>query len=175
MNYNNIFWEFVRGDLSTKDFEKYVYESQSLENDLKSEYYQFIIEANFKDLNEVEDLKNKIENYLLKTHPPKCKCICVKDLDRTGFGTQFSEGLFSSLNEVKPRGEDFWWESTYRCNVCHQNWLVAQDENYDDFYLMRIDEKIVQSIENKNEWPSVFDNYDRLSTVVSSSSRFSNY
>ena len=174
MEYINILCQFVRGDLSNEEFEKYLYNSQLIEGSIDNDLYQSLIEVNFRDRYSVVDIKNLINSFLLNNHPSKCKCCLIKNLDRSGFGSDFSENIFLHLKKVKAKGEDYWWVSLYKCNSCHQTWLVAQDENYDDFYFMRLDGAQIQDIEINN-WPVIFDNYNNLSTIVSASSRFSEY
>ncbi|SMN17594.1 hypothetical protein CRYPA_894 [uncultured Candidatus Thioglobus sp.] len=174
MEYINILYQFVRGDLSNEDFEKYIYNDQLIESHISNSLYQSLIEANFKDKNTVADIKNLINDFLLNNYTPKCKCCLIRNLDRSGFGSDFSENIFSHLKKVKIKGEDYWWISLYDCNVCHQVWLVAQDENDDDFYFMRLDNTQIQDIKDNN-WPMIFDNYNNLSTIISTSSRFSEY
>jgi hypothetical protein len=144
MEYINILYQFIRGDLSNEYFEKYIYNDQLIESNIGNDLYQSLIEANFKNRNAVADIKNLINDFLLNNHPSKCKCCLIKNLDRSDFGTDFSENIFLHLKETKIKGEDYWWISLYECNVCHQAWLVAQDENYDVFYFMRLDNTQIQ-------------------------------
>ncbi|CAC9500914.1 hypothetical protein [uncultured Gammaproteobacteria bacterium] len=174
MEYVNILCQFVRGDLPNEKFEKYICDNQLIESNIGNELYQSLIKENFKDRNAVTDIKSVINNFLLNNHPPKCKCCFIRNLDRSGFGSDFSENIFLHLKKTKDKGKKYWWISLYECNTCHQGWLVAQDENYDDFYFMRLDSVKIQDIESNN-WPIIFDNYNSLSTIVSTSSRFSDY
>ena len=74
--------------------------------------------------------------------------------------------LFNFLARRKNRDEPFWWISLNLCNVCHQGWLIAQEERHnDDYYLKRLSNKEVDQIEKNNLWPADFDQYENLSRL----------
>ena len=175
MTFKNILWEFARGDFSASEFEKFIYENDSLKKNIDDNLYLQLLEANYNDKNIVEDLKKSIINFLLEKTPPQCKCILTKNLDRVQFGTQFTEDLFSTFKEIKKRGENYWWLSLYKCEHCNNHWLAAQDESHDDFFLMRLNENIIKEIIRDSLWPSIFNDYEGLQKVVLTSSRFSEY
>lgn len=167
-------WEFCRGDFEPSRFEGLLCEDKNFEKILPKELYFSILQENYRDLNAVYNLRLTIYSYLKKNHPEDCQCKSLRHLDRVAMGTNYSNLIFNTLEERSKRKDPFWWLSYYRCSVCSENWIVAQDENYDDFYFKRISFDTAREI-LENKWPNVFEVYERLSLEVSQSSIFSRY
>lgn len=105
-----------------------------------------------------------------RTHPISCRCPRVPDLAVIGMGSsayvgagQLSDAVLESFEVVKERGEAYWWVSLQQCSVCGQGWLVAQEPRQNDvFCLRKLDVQQRAAIENDDQWPSDFDNYEQL-------------
>jgi hypothetical protein len=62
-----------------------------------------------------------------KERQSTCLCAGLNNVVVVDMGRE-SEKVFAALLEVKKRGKPYWWLSVYRCYVCEQSWLVAQEE-----------------------------------------------
>lgn len=154
-------WKFIRGDLSTSDFERWVYATPTLEDIFGEAFYFEIISTKFSSKDDVFQLKEKIKEFILSTTSSACPCIQLSDISVVDFGCE-SEIVFTSFNKIKQRGNPYWWLSVYQCCECQQSWLVAQEENNDAFYLYRLDAMATEGILKNNRWIPIFDQYEEL-------------
>ena len=99
-------------------------------------------------------------------YPEKpCCCPELEDLAIIGMGD--SEGLdervFATFDLVQNHGGDQWWLYVSTCNVCAQNWMVAQEERiHDNYCLKRIDPETMQGIINQSKWPEDFLRFEQV-------------
>jgi hypothetical protein len=105
-----------------------------------------------------------------RTFPVSCLCARVPGLAVIGMGSslhagagELSDAVLETFETVKERGQPYWWASLQRCSVCGQRWLVAQEPRQNDvFCLRKLDIQQSIAIENDDQWPSDFDNYEQL-------------
>jgi hypothetical protein len=65
--------------------------------------------------------------------------------------------------QIKERGEPYWWLYAARCTSCGTNWLVAQEERQNDVILLRrLTAAELDDIVTRDQWPSDFDQYETL-------------
>ena len=75
-------------------------------------------------------------------------CVQLSDVAVVGMGDE-SKKVFLTLNEIRWRGNPYWWLSVYQCRACQQSWLVAQEERHNDvFCLYRPDRVTMQDVLN---------------------------
>lgn len=68
-----------------------------------------------------------------------------------------------TFEEVRRRGQPYWWLSASRCTACGQAWLVGAEERVNDLYcLRRLAGSELRAIEGQDRWPEDFDRYERL-------------
>ena len=162
----NILWQFIRGDLSIKTFEAWVYKENNLENFLSKELYLVIIESNYKNMDIVFELKSHLSNYLRNNYPSGCKCLEISDNDVLDMGLKKTDEFFSYLKNIKDRGNGRWWLFLAECTKCNEAWLVAQEERHNDIYcLKRLSENAKNDILNENKWPPDFDKFESLLSI----------
>ena len=105
-----------------------------------------------------------------RTFPASCLCARAPDLAVIGMGSSLhaeagdlSDAVLETFEIVKERGKPYWWASLQRCSVCGQRWLVAEEPRQNDvFCLRKLDIQQSIAIENDDQWPSDFDNYEQL-------------
>ncbi len=155
-------WRFIRGDMKVQDFEQWVYSEYSLEKMLGKTLYFETISVNYSDKDALQKIKELLSEYARQAAPLQCKCIRLSDMAVVTTGEE-SKAVFQHMEEVRKRGEPFWWLSLEHCRECNQWWLVASEEQQNDVYcLRRLDRQTADEILNKNSWPDCFDRYETL-------------
>lgn len=159
----NKIWEFVRGDLGAGDFEKWVYKNNELEDILSKELYLEIISVNYKSKSEVSDLKQKLEGILHESNKVTCQCISLPNTNVTQMGSERDDEVFKTFQQIKVYGEPLSWLYLYECNVCTQQWLMAQDNSQNDINcLKRLTKSEADKIITEDNWPEYFKSYEEL-------------
>jgi len=161
----NTLWEFVRGDLAVPEFEAWLYNHDDLEATLGGNLYLEAISANYRNSDEVFDIRQKLHAAL--PPPSGCLCITLPNLAIVPMGGDgLDERFFATVAEVQPYGRDLWWLHLSRCRVCGQNWMVAQEERlYDDYMLKRLSAHEAGAIVDRDQWPSDFLTYENVLEV----------
>ena len=155
-------WKFIRGDLSVKVFEKWLYSEDQLETMFGKALYFDVISANYSDNESIYQIKQLLSKFAHTSYPQKCHCIELPDVAVVDMGED-SEKVFQHHVEIKKRGEPYWWLYVNKCRECYQVWLVASEERQNDLYcLRRLDHQSLEDVLNKNQWPSYFDTYETL-------------
>ena len=156
-------WEFVRGNLSVAQFEKWVYEHNTLEELLGKEFYLELISTNFQLPNDLYEIKQKLEGYLRESYELSCECITLSDLAVTCIGSDLDIQILKSIKQVKLFGELCWWLSLDICQNCHQYWLIAQESKQNDVNLFRrLTKSESDNIIEYNKWPKYFRRFEEL-------------
>jgi hypothetical protein len=154
-------WEFVRGDMRVQDFEQWLYTSPRLEAVLGAGLYVVAVETDFRDRDAVWRLKNELRAFAVEQDQGCCHCVRYSNLAVVDMGEH--DDLFSSLSTRYKRGEPFWWLYVSCCSLCGQYWLVAQEERHNDVFIMRrLETDEVERIDNSDQWPDDFDQYETL-------------
>lgn len=83
------------------------------------------------------------------------------------------------MNESAKPAEDLWWLWLGRCQTCHTDWLITQEERiYDDFFVVRLTPQTADSIRNDAQWPQRWLTYEgvlRTGRALSRPCRFLDY
>ena len=170
------FWRFVRGDEPARTFERWVYDEPTLEARLGAALYFELISTDFGDPSAVLSIREQLGPYVRALPGRGCYCVRLCDLDVVDMGTfhapmpAFEQDrdwrhadVLGTFEEVRRRGQPYWWLSATRCTACGQAWLVGQEERvHDVFCLRRLDEVEVRAIDEDDRWPTDFDTYERL-------------
>ncbi len=163
-------WRFVRGDTPTAQFERWACGTAALEQVLGKTLYMDLISTDFRSAEEVDRIRGRLRNFSEAASRATCRCVTLADRDVIDMGAH--EGVFSTLEERKQRGQPWWWLSLYVCRVCGQGWLVAQEERQNDiFCLRRLDEQTVTRVIERSVWPPDFDRYETLLRIGRDSGR----
>lgn len=158
-----IFWKFIRGDLSSPKFEQWLYNNSILENSVDNEFYLELISTDFNNKSELYLLKKKLEDFLRQKQTLDCECITLADNAVTDEGSELWEIVFSTLVKIKNYGNPRWWLSLNQCDKCNQYWLIAQESRINDIDLFkRIDASVAGNIIKKNQWPDQFQTFEEL-------------
>lgn len=120
-------WKFVSGDISTHEFENWLYNNGTLESLLGKDFYLEAISTDFRpSARQVFSLKKKLKEFLLKTHPIDCDCITLRDINLFDADDDYDgelspvESFLSSLETAK-RPEGRWWLSL---ELCKKVWSI---------------------------------------------------
>ncbi len=161
-----IMWQFIRGDLPTPEFEKWLYANSDFETTAGKEFHLEVISTNFKANPDVYVLKKKLEEFMRQKLPMDCECIALPNLAVTDMGSEQENRLWERLEEVKRYGESRWWLASYQCKKCRQYWLVAQESRQNDIHLLkRLDNTEAEKIIQNNEWPKCFETLEELFAI----------
>lgn len=160
-----IFWQFIRGDLPSKDFEQFVYDNPDLENIVGSDLYLELISTNFKATREVFDLKNKLERFMRENFPLSCECLAYPDEYVLAMGSEEWEHTEESFQDIKKHEPS--WRRLCLCSKCNQYWLMAYDEiAFDVDYLKRLNNFDAENIIINDQWPKYFEKLEELITLA---------
>lgn len=160
-----IFWQFIRGDLPSKDFEQFVYNNPDLENIVGSDLYLELISTNFIVTREVFDLKDKLKRFMRKNLPLSCECIACPDEYVLAMGSEEWEHIEQSFQEVKKHAPSK--RSLCQCSKCSQYWLMAYNTlALDVDYLKRLNNLDAENIIINDEWLKYFEKLEELITLA---------
>jgi hypothetical protein len=155
-------WAFARGDLEPKAFESWFFEQESIGATLGEELHLELLSADYKDQRDtVPQLRSRLAKHLEPTR--KCECPTVKDLSAVPMGGDFYfEKVFQPLVTEVNFGKAKWWLYISTCSVCRTHWLVAEDDEFYDFFFMhRISDNDVSRAKT-GIWPSTFSTYESI-------------
>lgn len=155
-------WKFARGDMPASDFEKWVYAQPKLEDLLGKNLYFDVISADFSSPDVVFLIKKKLKEFAISYAPSSCMCSQLSNIAVIDMGDE-GEKVFATFNQLRKRGNPYWWLAVYQCTKCKQAWLMGQESRQNDvFCFYRLDIAMLQDILNKDRWPTVFDRYEDL-------------
>lgn len=161
--YKQTIWKFIRGDLATDEFERWVYENKDMEEIMGGEFYLEIISADYQSKSPVYELKQKLEEYIRQSAPLSCQCITLADTAWSHMGSERAKAVFATLKRARNFGDPLWWLHLDQCKSCRQYWLVAQEERQNDiFCFKRLASEEGLQIRKTNIWPEHFKTYEEL-------------
>ncbi len=166
----SIFWQFVRGDMLTNDFEQWVYSNKELELLFEKNSYLELIMPDYQDSEEIRKVKLMIYGLLLKE---KQICLCATFPNNTLLYPFTDEmvrnillnqiGLFKLILTIdnfsgkSPIHQSRWYQpaKVCQCNECSQYWVILFEESEGaDYYLIRLSEKEAANIIQNPTWPN---------------------
>lgn len=158
-----LLWQFISEDLSTSEFERWLYSNDNLENILGKDFYLEVIATDFRCIKyQIPSLKKKLKEFLLQKFPIDCECITRRNLDIADLGSAEAKWLHT-LEEIKKYGKSRRWLSLDFCKKCSQHWLVAAEERQNDIYCYkRLTKLEAENVIQRNEWPSYFESLEKL-------------
>jgi hypothetical protein len=163
-------WEFIRGDLSTSQFEQWAYTSEELESQLGTELHLETVSTDFRSDGAVYCLKRALEEYAHAHTRSRCRCVRLADLAVVDMGVENPE--IAPLEILADRSEPQWWLALARCRECGQSWLYAEESRIDDVWVLRrLCEEEAERIVMDGRWPSEFDSYERLLRIANAAGR----
>ena len=140
-------WRFVRGDLSSVDFEDWLYTTEEMEKIIGTRLFPEAVSVNYSNPREVADLKALLIREVAA--PAKCDCHLQPDVGFVALGRWPSGRL-----EVLERAIDGnWWRHRMKCTVCGTIWKIAAEERIYDVWLL---------FRNEISWPSGVQTYRGL-------------
>lgn len=154
-------WCFIRGDLSVRAFEQWVYETSELESAFSDEFYLTLISVDYSLAEAVHVLRTQLQFEIADFAKRECECHTLSHTARIDMG--YHEGVFKSLKEVASYGEPLWWLWLAKCSVCGQDWMIGNEERANDVFLMkRMTGSEATQVMSHNQWPDDFKEYDQL-------------
>lgn len=88
-----------------------------------------------------------------------CHCVDSPDLVVEEF---VADHEIAQQEIVNRYGPTHWWLSMRICRACSQHWLVAQEERFNDVWIMRKMSKDAAAAASNGIWPNDFDHYETL-------------
>lgn len=157
MNIPEQLWWWIRGDLTTEAFEKWLYaQTSDLEGSLGRSTYFELIECDYRDPSATGSLRRRLSLQL----PRSCVCPLMLDrqrmpmtLESAGSGS-FFRSKFEILRTA-PNGMRLW-----SCRNCGTRWCVATDDDASDaWYLERVLPARAEEILAGGAWPATFEEF----------------
>lgn len=168
-------WEFVRGDMDTREFEQWLYTDGmgELETRLGSEKALDVLSADYGSAAAVAEVRNTLRAFATGISTLlACRCVTLPKVAVVEMGSE----VVATIAERRSRGQPWWWLWCGECSGCGQWWLVAQEERQNDvFCLRRMTPTEADDVLRNGVWPSDFDSYEsllRLGRDVGHSVRF---
>lgn len=147
-------WRFARGDEPATAFEPWAYGADGLEELLGAARYLELVGTRFSDGHAVQELRNRLRNWLHEIAPQKCRCISWKDDQEFPMGFDTPPDILDSLVELRQRTP---WLGLSRCQLSGEHWYVAVDTMNDDYHLHRLTGDEAREILDGGPWPATFD------------------
>lgn len=93
-----------------------------------------------------------------------CCCPSLTDLAAVPMGGDgLDEQVFATIEQICDHGGGPWWLYLSKCRVCHQHWMVAQEERiFDTYFLRRLDATEARQVVVEADWPTDFITYERV-------------
>jgi hypothetical protein len=152
-DWQKMIWLFLRGDLPTAEFEAWVYAQDDLKSWLDSEFYLRILDLDYGDPRQVEELRHQLQIYIEEHFTYGCKCHTWKDVQIIPISYGTRPDIFMAQFETIKRHTP--WLKLVSCKSCGQAWYLAADTENDDYHLHRLSASSVEAIGQGN-WPDDF-------------------
>jgi len=151
--------------MPSAEFESWLYAGDELQVELGEQLYLDLVSLDYRDPHALFALRERLASELRPSM--KCECITLPDLAVVPMGGEdLDVRVFATLHRVREHGEPRWWLYLAKCDACHQNWLVAQEERiFDDYFLKRLTATEADQIVAAGRWPTEFTTYERVLTV----------
>ena len=151
-SWEQFFWSFLRGELTTEEFEASIYASPELEGILGADDYLTVISYDYRTRRDYHDFLYELQNIVRRRFPRTCECMSVGQRGTMSLGSieapiERTEVLF----RANP------WLDLRHCPDCSTFWYVATDTVDDLFYLYRMSRKEVEAVAERGVFPDVFD------------------
>jgi hypothetical protein len=161
----HLLWEYVRGDLTQAEFEKMFLSDLSFQDFFGEALWLEIASADYRDANITFGIKENLKVFLSEHYPQECKCLEIRNVDVLDMFKAVDSEL-KTIEKIMDRGDCLWWLYLSKCTICHQYWLVAQEERQNDvFILKRLNAAQSSKILTSNIWPPDFDQYENLLSI----------
>jgi hypothetical protein len=154
-----VLWQFVRGSLTTLEFEAWCYQSCELERCLGKDLHLDVIATYFDEPGKVKALREVLHDWLSRKGYPTCDCLLWGSLKKLTLGCEWSPERVDERFELVRRRTN--WLELRNCRRCGEAWYVACDTVDDDWYFRRMAEEDVARVLRSDEWPLEFDGPSR--------------
>ncbi len=150
---------FALGETPGLEFERWFLAQHALEGQLGKDLHWKLTSYDYKDRDEVWELRQLLAAKLETIR--QCECPVIRTVVPMSSDLYF-EKVFGSMERVIEYGPEKWWLYISRCKACGTNWLIAQDDRiYDDFFLTLIsDADVVEA--RSGRWPDQFQTYEAV-------------
>lgn len=139
------FRDFVLDDISTNEFEQWVYATSELEDICGSGLYSELISCDYRKKFEIDELRKVLRAWLESTY--HCRCSLWRNRDSIPMlGDDWD--IFEELEVLKRQTP---WLDLARCTKCGEHWYVGNTD--DDFYVCHLNSQQVDAILKENRWP----------------------
>jgi hypothetical protein len=155
--YEEILWEFIRGDLEPASFEQWVYATDDLENYFDKQTYLKLISSGYSSAHALLEVKEMLCEWLETHSQRRCDCITWANLQVIPLTyDNRPETLLAGFSVLKEAEQHV---QLIRCRSCGQQWCVAIDWMNDDWHFKRLSAEICAQILETNYWPFDFQLY----------------
>lgn len=125
-------WRFARGDTPAKEFESWIYQSATLEDELGENDYLDVISIDYNKPEKTRSFKKTLLAIL--PAPAACACHTLRDTDFVEMGEWVPDvDIVVTVREV----DGIRWRFNITCVICETQWLIALEERIYDIWLIR--------------------------------------
>jgi hypothetical protein len=164
-------WKFVRGDISVKAFEKWIYSNENnvLRQTFRDDSYLELTMLDYKDEKELNILANAIYAFLIQ-FSEQCLCPTFSNntvlypftdrIEKIGFKKQIellkTTAKFENFSGNHPIHQSRWYHpgELCCCMECKTWWFVIFEESDFDYYLIRLNKEEASFISQFPSWPN---------------------
>jgi hypothetical protein len=147
--------------MKVAEYEAWLYADAGLESRVGPAMYLDLISADYRDDKAVRRARKELEAFARADAPLSCECVALPDIAVIDMGNEGEALLY--FEQVRNRGEPYWWLHAARCSMCGTGWLVAQEERHNDvFVLRRLTADELKALAAQDNWPPDFDTYETL-------------
>ncbi|MBC7283497.1 hypothetical protein [Hoeflea sp.] len=125
-------WRFARGDMPAKDFESWIYQSTTIEDELGERDYLDVISIDYKISEQTRSFRQTLLAILPAPADCDCHTLCDTDFIEMGEWVPAADVIVTD-REV----DGIPWRFNLTCIICETQWLVAVEERIYDIWLIR--------------------------------------
>lgn len=157
-------WRFLRGDLSTADFEAWFYQHEAELLEPLGEALHFdLLSMNFADDQALDAVRIRLRHLMRPALTCECPTLKDEDVIPVGGTDGLDQRFFATVDKVRAPGKYVSWVWLGKCRACEQYWVIAQEsDHYDVHFIDRITSETVVSIVVNNHWPEPYQTYEGL-------------
>ena len=149
-------WQFLRGDLPSVEFERWVHETPELEKFCGPALFQQLISVDYRNWLTLGEVTESLEDWVDKRYPRNCDCITWAN-DEKFHVCEDTANLLTGFETPKKRNP---WLKLVRCARCGTYWYLGEDIDDLYYYLHRLKAEDVERIVASDEWPDCYDNIE---------------
>ena len=142
-------WEFARGEMEAKVFEKWLYNFSDAEALFDKTLYFDLISNMYSSFDEIHEARVRIRDWLEYHYKMPCGCSALCNSETIGMGHEKEFG-FNFIENVYYKTP---WTSLGKCSMCSTFWYIWADTDEADINIRRLSPEQAKSMQSGKNWP----------------------